>query len=133
MESTFQFTNPVLTKMLFNLNNEFDSKDNAQVSVRTRLSVNISKDSKNNEGLVNLHCEIGEQSNKCPYWIEADEQAVFRWDSEMSEELSNDLLNQNAPALLLGYLRPIIAQVTSASRYGAYNIPFMNFTKENRV
>lgn len=39
------------------------------------------------------------------------------------------LLNQNAPSLLSSYLRPIVAQVTSASKYGTYNIPFVNFTK----
>ena len=41
----------------------------------------------------------------------------------------NKLLNQNAPSLLLSYLRPVIAQVTMASPYGAYNIPFIDFTK----
>ena len=39
------------------------------------------------------------------------------------------LLNQNAPSLLLSYLRPIVAQVTSASKNGTYKIPFVNFTK----
>ncbi|MEI3592754.1 MAG: hypothetical protein V8Q05_07985 [Lachnospiraceae bacterium] len=34
------------------------------------------------------------------------------------------LLNQNAPSLLLGYLRPIISQITAASPYNAYNLPF---------
>ena len=32
-------------------------------------------------------------------------------------------------SLLLSYLRPIVAQVISASKYGTYNIPFVNFTK----
>ena len=36
---------------------------------------------------------------------------------------------KKAPSLLLSYLRPIVAQVTSASKYGTYNIPFVNFTK----
>ena len=33
------------------------------------------------------------------------------------------------PTLLLSYLRPIVVQVTQASPWGAYNIPFMNFSE----
>lgn len=50
-------------------------------------------------------------------------------DEKYPNNMIDRLLNQNAPSLLLSYLRPIVAQVTSASKYGTYNIPFVNFTK----
>ena len=40
------------------------------------------------------------------------------------------LLNQNAPSLLLSYIRPIVVQITAASPFPTYNIPFMNFTNK---
>ena len=56
--------------------------------------------------------------------------ALFRWNPEkVDAEHSEKLLKQNAPALLLSYLRPTISLITSASPYAAYDIPFMNFTE----
>ena len=46
------------------------------------------------------------------------EGANFRWNDELDDNMIDRLLNQNAPSLLLSYLRPIVAQVTSASKYG---------------
>lgn len=43
------------------------------------------------------------------------------------------LLNQNAPSLLLGYLRPIISQITAASPYNAYNLPFIDFQRNKMM
>ena len=130
MESAFQFTNPVLTGLEFLLNSGFDVQKNSEIKIRINLSVNVSKEKLNNEAVVSLACIIGEQNENSPFWIRAEEQASFRWDEELENDLVDVLLNQNAPSLLLAYLRPIVAQVTSASPYGTYNIPFMNFTQD---
>ena len=47
--------------------------------------------------------------------------------NESEDSLSNIYLNQNAPAVLLGYLRPIVAMITAASPFSAYNLPLINF------
>ena len=39
----------------------------------------------------------------------------------------NSMLNVNAPALLLGYMRPIVSSITNSSALPVYNIPFINF------
>ena len=129
MESAFQFTNPVLTGIEFLLNSGFSNQDNEEIQIKMNIAVNISK-ADNNEAEVSLICEIGEKSEKSPFWIKAEEKAKFRWEDEIDEELADKLLNQNAPSLLISYLRPIVGQVTMASPYGAYNIPFINFTKK---
>ena len=54
--------------------------------------------------------------------------ARFLWDDVYDEETLQDLLSQNAPALLLGYARPIIANMTSVGPTSTYNLPFYNFT-----
>lgn len=130
MESAFQFTNPVLTGLELLLNSEFDAQKNSEIKIRINFSVNVEKEKQSNEAVVSLACEIGEQNENSPFWIKAEEQARFRWDEELENDLVDILLNQNAPSLLLAYLRPIVAQVTMASPYGAYNIPFMNFMQE---
>lgn len=79
--------------------------------------------------MVELILKLGESSLNTPFEIEARELAIFKWEKDYEESNINILLSQNAPALLLSYLRPIIANVTSASQFSAYNIPFINFKK----
>lgn len=59
-----------------------------------------------------------EKNDDIPFYIKAIEGANFRWNDELDDNMIDRLLNQNAPSLLLSYLRPIVAQVTSASKYG---------------
>lgn len=127
MESAFQFKNPALTHLEFEVNEEFDNRKNGEVQIRINMSVQISRNSNSNEALVGLEFEIGEKSDDCPFYIKAVEAADFKWEDELEEEMVKQLLNQNAPSLLLSYLRPIVVQITSASPYDAYNIPFINF------
>ena len=127
MESAFQFKNPALTHLEFEVNEGFDNQKNEEVQIRINMSVQVSKSSNSNEALVGLKFEIGEMSEDCPFYIKAVEEAYFKWENILEEEKVNQLLNQNAPSLLLSYLRPIVVQITSASPYDAYNIPFINF------
>lgn len=79
--------------------------------------------------MVVLNLLIGKKTTPL-HFIEAEEAALFRWNPEkVDAEHSEKLLKQNAPALLLSYLRPTISLITSASPYAAYDIPFMNFTE----
>ena len=128
MESSFQFTNPVLTRLDFCSNAGFESSGNTEVQIQTKMSVSVSRDEEKDEASVELTVEIGEKSDAVPYWIVATEKANFKW-ADVSDSMRDRLLNQNAPSLLLAYLRPILAQITNSSQYGIYNIPFMNFTK----
>ena len=128
-ESAFQFTNPVLKYLEFQLSEVFSVQpDKETVSVQTKLGLSIKKDDVLPEAIVDLSFELGEKNDNCPFYVHAIETARFKWADNINEETLKLLLNQNAPSLLLSYLRPIIVQITAASQYGAYNIPFMNFT-----
>lgn len=129
-ESVFQFTNPALTQMEFLINDGFDSEKKS-VKMRVTLNVNILPDNNNNNAKVSLTCELGEQNKESPFWLKVVEQANFKWNKDINETTKKKLLNQNAPALLLSYLRPIVSQITASSMYGAYNIPFCDFTIDN--
>lgn len=127
-ESSFQFTNPTLSKMEFLINDGFDNKK-TEVQMRMNISVNVSKEKDKNKALVSLTCEIGEKNNDAPFWIRAEENANFKWSDKIAADIEEKLLHQNAPSLLLSYLRPIVSQITAATKYGAYHIPFVNFTE----
>lgn len=129
MESAFQFTDPSLSNLEFVINEEFDSRENEKVKIQTSISVEVKRNKKENKAIVSLMVEIGNKSKNMPFWIKAIEQANFKWSENIDEANCECLLNQNAPSLLLSYLRPIIAQITLASQYGAYHIPFINFTR----
>lgn len=82
--------------------------------------------------LILMTIESGEIGENAPFYICAIEAAYFRWNDSLEDEFVDGLLHQNAPSLLLSYLRPVIAQITMASPYDAYNIPFINFTQKDK-
>jgi preprotein translocase subunit SecB len=92
------------------------------------MSVNVNKMENTNEAEVTLKLELGERGETSPFFLTAMEAARFRWNESLEGDMVNKLLNQNAPSLLLSYIRPIVTQITAASPYDAYNIPFINFT-----
>lgn len=128
MESVFQFTNPALLELDFKVNDEFDNGKKKQIKINLKVETKVSREDDAQDAFVALCVTIGEETKKFPFYVYAVEGAKFKWEKEKySEEEVDRLLNQNAPALLLSYLRPTIATITGASLYGAYNIPFMNF------
>ena len=129
MESEFQFSNPALTSMEYKINNEFSVDNDQEVKIAINMSVRVEKSDIVEEAKVELIFEIGDKSSHSPFYIVAVESADFKWKCGIEDAVVDKLLQQNAPALLLSYLRPIIVQITSASPFDTYNIPFINFAK----
>lgn len=128
LKSSFQFTNPVLTTMKYCINENF--KFSGELKVPIKFSISNNYTSKSLSSKVDLSVFIGEESDKYPYFISATMSSYFKWENgKYSEADLNFLLTQNAPALLLSYLRPVIANITNVSPYLAYNIPFFDFTQ----
>lgn len=128
MRSTFQFSDPKLLNISFRLNQNFKPVKNAQIEIPVVTEVETSEGPEKNSAFVVLRVEIGSDDDKTPFIVNAEEGAMFKWEEDEISGVSHEqLLNQNAPALLLSYLRPTIAMITAASPFTAYNIPFMNF------
>lgn len=138
MESVFQFSNPVLSKLNYSINEGFDGSIPREIEIKMEFSSQVMRDDKNRNAIVSLTCKIGEPDENAPFYIEAEEQAHYRWgcDSEGKlvdgalppNEVIDSLLKKNAPTLLLSYLRPMVSTITAASPFGTYNIPFMDFS-----
>lgn len=128
-ESDFQFTDPSLTFIQFQENKEFSIEKGKEIEIRTNISVSNKKISAT-EAVVELQIILGEESGKSPFYLKTVFMARFKWVPDLDKDLVNIFLNQNAPALLLSYARPIISITTNASHFPSYNIPFINFIEE---
>lgn len=129
-KSGFQFKNPILTELEFGVNEEYIKKSNCEQQININMEVHVKRQKDVNNAEVSLTFNLGDKDKENPFYIIATEKADFRWDDDVKEEIVEQLLNQNAPSLLLSYLRPVIVQITSASPYDTFNIPFVNFTNE---
>lgn len=126
-ESKFQFSNPFLTKMVFEFNEDFHPKDEpSEKQFPLKTNVKIRRHESQPSALVDLTVDVAEATGEYPFYISATMCAVFTWDG-IQQDMVDVLLEKNAPALLLGYLRPYISQITQASPVESVNIPFMNF------
>ena len=132
-KSQLQFSNPVLTKLMFYLNPAFKAPEDGTVSLITNFNTKISSP-EDSESPVVVALEVSiraEDAENSPFEIEAEMAAQFLWVGENIAEVDlGKLLNQNAPALLLGYLRPIVASTTMQAGLPPYHIPFMSFVRE---
>lgn len=126
-ESNFQFAQPFLTKIDF-LDNVNFNYENENVEVSNSFTINTSMSENENSARVELILKVDYNQNKeFPFKLEAGIASYFRWEDDVKKELVDQFLKTNAPALLLSYLRPIVASVTNSSRFPVYNIPFFNF------
>lgn len=124
-ESAFQFRNPVIENLCYERNIDFGSLEEA-VTVPMNITTEVAK-SDNCEARVSVKLIIG--NNDCPFDAIITMSADFRWDPSL-EDIVDDLLNVNAPSLLVSYMRPIVATLTNASGYPPFNIPYLDM-REN--
>ena len=130
-KSEFQFKNPTLLKLDYKVNFE-GIKEDFEVEIKNRMDVEIisNEDDISSPCAVKLSISINPEKKEDDLFnLDLDIVAFFEWDeSIISSENAQKFLDVNAPALLLSYARPIIANITQQSGLPPYNIPFMNFT-----
>lgn len=132
--SAFQFTNPLLMNMQFSVNKDYqDVHENEGIDIPIGMKVSRPDiaNCKDKTALVLLAVTVGQEGVEYPYYVTVEMGANFRWDDSVENEMVEKLLSRNAPALLLGYIRPYIAQITEASPIGAVHLPFMNFIPQS--
>ena len=132
-KSNFQFSNPHLVELHYHENNDFKAEaSNGLLDVPISIESNEKRSDTSPAADVSLHIQVGSESKDLPFYVSIVMAADFRWDDTLySPEQLDSLLQQNAPALLLAYARPIIANITNSSGYPAYKLPYINFTQEN--
>lgn len=137
-KSQFQFTKPILDKVIFKVSDEQIEAKNVQI--QHEIGVRI-EDLVENEKEKRVHLEVKLGSPKLdtgeidvdafPFYIEVKMQATFLIGEIQDEGLVNELLQKNAPVLLLSYIRPIVHNLSSMSKFPPYDIPFLDFTSSD--
>lgn len=124
--SKFQFSNPELEKIEFLVNHNFNEEKYHGIAMQSNTKVEMLE---GNEAVVKLTLIIGNSTASQPFDICVTMGAKFTWDESIGIEKAKQLLNINAPAVLLSYIRPIVSSMTNSSKYPVLNIPFIDFTK----
>ncbi|WP_276620945.1 protein-export chaperone SecB [Syntrophomonas wolfei] len=127
IKSDFQFSNPYLTNLVFIVNEEFEPNNSEEVNISNEINVSVQRPQTGNEAIVSLLIEINKDISNRPFYLKIEIEAVFSWNNSMAEDMIDTMLSKNAPALLLAYARPIVANITNSSPFPTYNLPFMNF------
>ena len=125
--SKFQFLNPYLEEVYFAANAYFQSDvETNQVEMQNVFHINVKRSKDANRANVELILESNLDNEEAPFKLRIKVASDFKWE-DLNEEVVDSMLNLNAPALLLGYMRPIVAGITNSSNFPAYNLPFYNF------
>lgn len=124
-KSKFQFVNPYLEELKFCENKAFERERNSAIEVKNTFNVHIER-REENSAKVQLILNMNAENENAPFQLKAVVASEFRWE-ELEDKAVEDMLNLNAPALLLGYMRPIVANITNVSSFPVYNLPFINF------
>lgn len=123
-KSKFQFSNPCLINLVFSINDGFESSNFETLKMTGKTKILKSKE--HNNAVVEFSIILGDKSTSSPYYINATMKSEFKWEEGLDEDAVDSLLKANAPSLILGYLRPIIANITNMSEYPVFNIPFID-------
>ena len=128
--SAFQFKTPVMRKAVFQVNEGFQNEDGG-IEMPASISTRRCVDDDASTAYVEIEVLVGEKTKKYPFYAAVSYGADFRWKpGTFDGERLERLLSQNAPALLLGYVRVAIATLNNFSPYPSYNLPFVDLTKE---
>lgn len=129
-QSKFQFSSPNLTNLSFQINENFESERFESIKIDGSTRILRSQD---NTAIVEFTLKIGEISVCSPFYVEATMKANFKWNEEIEENNLKRLLQVNAPSLIIGYMRPVIANITNMSEYPVFNLPFLDMQKNEAV
>lgn len=123
-ESKFQFKIPKLMELKFRKNEDYSGNEK---DLKIKVSTNV--DRKEIEASVTLNIKIFDEEDfeNYPYYINIIMQGDFKWEKDLNDEQIEDLLNKNAPAILLSYMRPYFSDITTGSGYPPLILPLLNF------
>lgn len=124
-ESSFQFLNPYLEEVYFAGNADYNA-GNDEMDIHNSFSIFISRNEHESRANVALMLESNFDNKNAPFQLRIKVASDFKWE-DLDEKTVEDMLKVNAPALLLSYMRPIVANITNSSQFPAYNLPFINF------
>lgn len=75
-----------------------------------------------------LNLKMGNEDTA--FALEIEMQSKFKWNKSFNANQIDNLLNQNAPALLLSYMRPLVSETTGYG-FNSVMLPFIDFSNNS--
>lgn len=131
--SNFQLmSKPRVTKNIFIMNKEFDFSGEVVLKIDDDIKI-LKVNDQEMSSVVILSLKFFQENDlkDVPFKLELEVEGVFEWGEELhKEELKLEtLLQENAPAILYSYVRPIITNISVDANLPPLVIPLMNFRK----
>ena len=124
--SKFQFLNPYLEEVSFVTNSDYNVDGDKEIEMKNSFNIQVQRFQNENRANVQLTLDLNTENDSAPFKLKMKVASDFKWE-ELDEKTVDSMLNLNAPALLLSYMRPIVANITNSSNFPVYNLPFVNF------
>lgn len=132
-ESNFRFISTKLKGLTYELNDSYDIKSPIKLIIHTETKVLKGE----YNARVTLELTIFDKdyylNNEAPFYIDIIMEGDFEWDDSINDGILEIMLENNAPAVLLSYIRPYISSLTVGSGYPPLVIPLLNFKKNKAV
>lgn len=126
-KSQFKFSKPIVEDLKYTLRNDWDiSKYHNKTAFN--VGVDVDKEDNGNTAIVRLVLKI--DSEDFPYNIDMTAGTKVTWNSDISEKMLDSVLENNIPATLLSYVRPLVSVITSYSPYNQLDIPLLDFRSD---
>ena len=129
IESNFQLTEQRIISFDYKTNKNFKFSGSLDLEYNINVNSTIVEDG---IGVVTLDITVfkGKNFEEVPFIINISIEGVFNWIIDIKEEELKILLDENAPAILLSYIRPFISQITLFSGNPPLILPLINFTEK---
>ena len=131
-QSKFQFLKPKIVELQFRADDNFPLDKITEGEMKLDMSAEIIQDMDEPTATVILHIALGEEGGaETPYFLRVSMSARFKWEDTLEKSAVESLLKQNAVALLISYVRPVMSNVTGIAGFEPFDLPFIDMTKTN--
>lgn len=127
-----QFEDPTVLKFNFQINDNFnfeDTIDNTDISTMVEMPSRSEIDF-DSDIPVYLTVFINYENTNSPYKITMKIFSLFKVSQSLTHDDALEELQTEGASILLSYLRPLVAMITSASGFEAMTLPTLDFSDE---
>lgn len=125
-----QFEDPTVLKFDFEVNDDFDfenATDSSDINTIVEMP-NTTEIDFNDDIPVYLTVFLNNDDDNAPYQITARIMTLFQVSDQLSDGEALQLLQNEGASILLSYLRPMVAMMTTASGFPAMTLPMLDFS-----
>lgn len=123
--SPMQFLDYRADKIHLEINHEFHN-DGGPVNLNPQISVDTSEiENDLFSTTISVHLRETEESGELPFYLDVVVTGRFKFGA-MEDDLKKSLMNNNAAAILLPYLRSIVTTITATANIPPLVLPLIN-------